>query len=264
MNDCNFTYLNINQLSDVIDTGDESKYINFWKDYPHIFAPNTINLNNDELEDTEWIVIFSFLHWEFIHFHNSYCLLMQKNKDDKDYINNSQINHQNEKVTSIYSQSNNYGDHLDLYIDQFVEKSFPERLIFVSFFAFFERYLFSFVNLLSDKSLFKERQTEYGKKRINILLEEIKLNNRHEKKDYVIYGKCIDKLCGIEDFSNLFNKKKFAKFKYSRNSYAHDFDSLSKSNKVDICDCFMIVKETFDLFFYSNHVRKKFLSDTLI
>ena len=269
MSDCNFSYISLESENREFYEKDMTVEKFYTKYYPHIWVPPEYVSERDNFYFIEqhFKENFFYYHEQLKYFHNMYAsILVADKREDENNKNITDILYgRNSKSTKFkFYKQRWYAKYLDRDSDiafAFVgdpwsldsgEKSyFRDSTFYGILSAFLSSVLKDFINVLHIDDY----------KSSDELIEEIEndIYKKDNKKvaDYIIYGKCIDSLCNMNELEQLFMEPQYKQLNDVRNIRLHQLlQKQSHKPKVTICESFFMIKKLLDKLYFNKKLRK--------
>jgi len=270
MSDCNFSYISLESENREFYEKDMTAEKFYTKYYPHIWVPPEHVSERDNFYFIELYFQdnFFYYHEQLKNFHNMYATILETEKREDE--NNKNIHdvlygRDSKSTKSKFIKRRWIGKYLDKSTD--IEYAFVghpwalgpgEKLYFrdSTFYgilsAFLSSVLKDFIIVLnvddnkSDDELIEEIENDIYKK------------DNKKVADYIIYGKCIDSLCNMNELEQLFMEPQYKLLNDARNIRVHEL--LQKQGhipEITICESFFMIKKLIDKLFFSKGIEKK-------
>ena len=270
MSDCNFSYISVESENREFYEKDMTVEKFYTKYYPHIWVPP------EHVSERECFYFieryfqehFYYYHEQLKNFHNMYASILEAEKrEDENNKNIKDIlyDRDSKSTKSKFIKKSWIGKYLD--IDSDIAYGFDgdpwslgsdEKLYFRD--STFYGILSAFLSSVLKDFIIVLHKDDYNSS--DELISEIEndLYKKNNKKgaNYIIYGKCIDSLCNMDELEQLFMEPQYKQLNDARNIRVHELlQKQGHKPKVTICESFFMIKKLLYKLFFSKKIEKK-------
>ena len=271
MSDCNFSYISVESENREFYEKDMTVEKFYTKYYPHIWVPpNLVSIRDFYFIDRYFQENFYYYHEQLKNFHNMYASILEAEKrEDENNKNIKDIlyDRDSKSTKSKFIKKSWIGKYLD--IDSDIAYGFdgdpwslgPGEKSYFRDSAFYG-ILSAFLSSVLKDFIIVLHIDDYNSS--DELISEIEndLNKKYNRKvaDYIIYGKCIDSLCNMNELEQLFMEPQYKQLNDARNIRVHELlQKQGHKPEITICESFFMIKKLLLKF-----LNRTDLEDTII
>ena len=271
MSDCNFSYISLESENREFYEKDMTAQKFYTKYYPHIWVPPEYVSERDNFYFIERYFEdhFFYYHGQLKYFHNMYATILETEKREDE--NNKNIH---DVLYGRDSKSTKSKFIKRRWIGKYLDKSTDIEYAFVgndpwalgsgdkSYFrdSTFYGILSAFLSSVLKDFIIVLHIDDYNSS--DELISEIEndLNKKYNRKvaDYIIYGKCIDSLCNMNELEQLFMEPQYKQLNDARNIRVHELlQKQGHKPEITICESFFMIKKLLGKLYFSKKIEKK-------